>query len=63
MSSGREVTIRFQGGIGKTCLHRLFFNVLKDRGFKIVDWDTETDDGDWLIVDTDNTAALVEKAR
>jgi len=58
----QRVTIQFSGptGSGKTRLHRLFLNELRRRGFNVVDWDTETDDGDYLVVDTSDTYAMVE---
>ena len=59
----KRVTIQFRGptGSGKTRLHRLFMSELRRRGFAVVDWDTETDEGDYIVVDTSNTAALVER--
>jgi hypothetical protein len=34
---------------------------LRKRSFAVVDWDTETDDGDYIVVDTSDTYALVER--
>jgi hypothetical protein len=54
------VTIHIQGGLGKTRLHRLIKHLLESRGFKIVNWDTETDQGDYLVVDTSDTQVLLK---
>jgi len=58
----KQVTIRFEGRTctGKTRLHGLFMQVLRSRGFKIVDWDIETPEGDYIVVDTSDTLALLE---